>query len=105
MKKSVVYEAIEAYRVYLEMGTTPFEKTDHDTICRCKDYLEKGGEETNNWLLSNAVILKALSYYHAQLDEIFENAQRTNDSELLIDLRAKRKAVLNLRMRFNKLNS
>lgn len=105
MEKSVVYKALESYQIYLQTGATPFEKADLDAVFRCKKYLENGGEENAEWLLSSMVILKAVAHYHKRLDMDLREAKNKNDDALIAALRVDQRMISTLHARLDKFYS
>ena len=105
MEKSVVYKALESYQLYLQLGATPFEQSKLDAVVKCKEYLENGGKEDDDWLFSTIEISNAVTYYHKQLDATLREAKITNDAALIADLRVEQRIISKLNTRFDEFYS
>ena len=68
MTKSVIYKALEAYQINLQIDSQCNNHSELNTIYQYKEYLENGGKETDEWLKSNWLILsRAVEYYRKYL--------------------------------------
>jgi len=97
METSVIYKALEYYQLHLQIEVEAFDQSELDAVLRCKEYLENGGIQNTEWLLSNTSILsKAVEHYHRILKNDIEDAMIVGNKEEIDRLRSERAQLLKL---------
>ena len=97
METSVIYKALEYYQLHLQIEVEAFDQSELDAVLRCKEYLENGGIQKTEWLLSNTSILsKAVEHYRHILKSDIEDAKIVGNKEEIDRLRNDREQLLKL---------
>lgn len=97
METSVIYKALEYYQLHLQIEAEAFDQSELDAVFRCKEYLENGGDQNTEWLLSNTSILsKAVEHYRRILKSDIEDAKIVGNKEEIDRLRNDREQLLKL---------